>query len=71
QDWLRADSRPVSVEEDPVEIDKIDEELSNILRTIGISDIALPPRHATPTPTTTPCVESACEPPKRGGAVAE
>ncbi|CAN1241575.1 Zinc finger BED domain-containing protein RICESLEEPER 2 [Linum perenne] len=48
QDWLRADSRAPSIEEDQLDIDKIDEELSKVLRTIGISDISLPHDHSTP-----------------------
>ncbi|CAN1337711.1 Putative AC transposase [Linum perenne] len=47
QDWLRADSRAPSIEEDQLDINKIDEELRKVLRTIGISDISLPHDHST------------------------
>ncbi|CAI0539675.1 unnamed protein product [Linum tenue] len=42
QDWLRADSSLCLVEEDSEEIDNIDEELSMVMKAIGISDVPLP-----------------------------
>ncbi|CAI0430052.1 unnamed protein product [Linum tenue] len=55
QDWLRAESSVCLVEEDSEEIDNIDEELSMIMKAIGISDVPLPRIH---TPRMSPNVEA-------------
>ncbi|CAI0406533.1 unnamed protein product [Linum tenue] len=55
QDWLWAESSVCLVEEDSEEIDNIDEELSMIMKAIGISDVPLPRIH---TPRMSPNVEA-------------
>ncbi|CAI0627575.1 unnamed protein product, partial [Linum tenue] len=37
-DWIRGDSAPPSIEEDPEEVEKIDEELDKLMNAISIRD---------------------------------